>query len=154
MNAMDPKLDWMQWFAVSIPVSALSIVLIWLLLLVSYRPARHPGPGAEDGAEIEIKPIRASRDKFTLQQWWVSFVCVATIALWCVEHKLEAWLGDMGVIALIPVILFFATGVLKKVIALSARGIYVLNGLFRTTSSSSRGASSFLRWAASLWAKA
>lgn len=107
---MDPPLDWARWFAVALPVSAISIVLIWLLLLVSYRPSRSP-----DGeGEIEIKQIRATREKFTLKQYWVSFVCVATIALWCVEHEIEEYVGDMGVIAIIPIVAFFSTGVLKK----------------------------------------
>jgi phosphate transporter len=115
---MDPPLDWLQWFAVSLPVSAISILLIWLLLLASYRPARLPEgleDGGGEGGTLEIKPIRPSRDRFTKTQWFVSAVCVLTIALWCVEHEIESWVGDMGVIALVPVIAFFATGVLKKV---------------------------------------
>ena len=108
---MDPPLDWGKWFAVALPVSAISIVLIWLLLLVSYRPARSP-----DGeGEIEIKPISPTRDPFTFQQYWVCFVCIGTIVLWCVEHEIEKWVGDMGVIAIIPIVAFFSTGVLKKV---------------------------------------
>ncbi|KAI0706485.1 Sodium/sulfate symporter [Earliella scabrosa] len=110
IGAMDPQLDWASWFAVSLPVSALSIVLIWLLLLASYRPARSP---TGDG-EIEIKPVRAPKERFTLKQWWVSFVCLATIALWCVAHSIQDVIGDMGVIAIIPIVAFFSTGVLKK----------------------------------------
>lgn len=30
------------------------------------------------------------------------------------EHSIEDWVGDMGVIALIPILAFFSTGVLKK----------------------------------------
>lgn len=113
---MDPKPDWGTWFAVAIPVSLISIVLIWLLLLWSYRPERSP-----DGeGEIEIKPIRATRERFTAKQWWVTFVCLLTIGLWCLEHALEEWVGDMGVIALIPIVAFFSTGVLKKVRGLAA----------------------------------
>ncbi|KAI0750174.1 Sodium/sulfate symporter, partial [Daedaleopsis nitida] len=107
---MDPPLDWGSWFAVSLPVSALSIVLIWLLLIASYRPARSP---TGDG-DIEIKPVRAARERFTAKQWWVTFVCLATIALWCVAHSIQDVVGDMGVIAIIPVVAFFSTGVLKK----------------------------------------
>jgi phosphate transporter len=116
---MDPPLDWLQWFAVSIPVCVVSVILIWLLLLASYRPARLPEglSDAEEGGSgtLEIKPIRATREKFTKKQWFVTAVCVITIGLWCVEHEIELWVGDMGVIALIPVIAFFGTGVLKKV---------------------------------------
>ena len=108
---MDPKLDWGSWFAVALPVSAISILLIWWLLLWSYRPAQSP-----DGeGEIEIKPIRAAKDSFTLKQYWVSFICLVTIALWCVEHSIEDYVGDMGIIAIIPIVAFFSTGVLKKV---------------------------------------
>ncbi|KAL1949912.1 hypothetical protein VTO73DRAFT_8793 [Trametes versicolor] len=110
LAAMDPPLDWGSWFAVSLPVSAISIVLIWLLLLVSYRPARSP-----DGeGDIEIKPVRAPKERFSAKQWWVSFVCLLTIALWCVAHSIQDVVGDMGVIAILPIVAFFSTGVLKK----------------------------------------
>lgn len=111
LQAMDPPLDWARWFAVSLPVSAVSIVLIWLLLLVSYRPARLP---TGDGY-LEIKSIRPTRERFTAKQWWVTGVCIATIVLWCVERGIEDWVGDMGIIAIIPVVAFFGSGVLKKV---------------------------------------
>lgn len=108
---MDPPLDWGSWFAVSLPVSAISIILIWWLLLASYKPARSP-----DGeGDIEIRTIRPTRESFTLKQYWVSFVCLVTIGLWCVEHKIENYVGDMGIIAIIPIVAFFSTGVLKKV---------------------------------------
>ena len=111
LQAMDPQLDWGRWFLVALPVSGVSIVLIWLLLLVSYRPSRLPmGNG-----NLEIKSIRATRERFTVKQWWVTFVCVVTITLWVVEHGIEEWIGDMGVIAIIPIVAFFGTGVLKKV---------------------------------------
>ncbi|KAH7906949.1 SPX domain-containing protein [Hygrophoropsis aurantiaca] len=110
LGAMDPKIDWARWFAVALPVSIISILLIWLLLLVSYRPGRSP-----DGeSEIEIRTIRPTRESFTSKQYWVTFVCLVTIALWCVEHEIEDHVGDMGIIAIVPVVAFFATGVLKK----------------------------------------
>jgi len=110
LQYMDPPVDWARWFAVAIPVSTISIVLIWLLLVVSYRPARSP-----DGeGDIEIKPVRAAKDKFTAKQYWVVFVCLVTIGLWCVEHEIEWLVGDMGIIAIIPIVAFFSTGVLKK----------------------------------------
>ncbi|KAL0945321.1 hypothetical protein HGRIS_000823 [Hohenbuehelia grisea] len=110
LQAMDPPLDWARWFAVALPVSAISIIIIWLFLLVSYRPARSP-----DGeGEIEIKTIRPTREPFSWKQIWVSFVCLVTIALWCVGHEIADYVGDMGVIAIIPIVAFFSTGVLKK----------------------------------------
>ncbi|KAI0259100.1 SPX domain-containing protein [Gloeopeniophorella convolvens] len=110
LAAMKPQLDWGRWFLVALPVSGMSIVLIWLLLLVSYRPSRLP---TGDGV-LEIKSIRPTRERFTVKQWWVTFVCIATIILWVVEHAIEDWVGDMGIIAIIPIVAFFGTGVLKK----------------------------------------
>ncbi|KAF5379679.1 hypothetical protein D9615_005804 [Tricholomella constricta] len=110
LQAMEPPLDWARWFAVALPVSGLSILLIWGMLLVSYRPARAP-----DGeGYIEIKQIRATKERFTHKQWWVTIVCLVTIALWCVAHQIEDYVGDMGVIAIVPIVAFFSTGVLKK----------------------------------------
>lgn len=109
---MDPPLDWARWFAVALPVSTVSIILIWWLLLVSYDPARSPDSTEPD---IEVKAIRATKEPFTLKQYWVSFICLVTIGLWCVEHQIESAVGDMGIIAIIPIVAFFSTGVLKKV---------------------------------------
>ncbi|KAJ7191148.1 SPX domain-containing protein [Mycena pura] len=110
LNAMDPPVSWAGWFTVSLPVSAISILLIWGLLIVSYHPARSP----DGGSDIEIKLIRPTREPFTLKQYWVTFVTLMTIALWCFAPQMEAYFGDMGVIAIIPLVLFFATNVLKK----------------------------------------
>jgi phosphate transporter len=111
LQAMEPPLDWGRWFLVALPVSGMSIVLIWLLLLVSYRPSRVlMGDGS-----LEIKSIRPTRERFTMKQWWVTFVCLTTIVLWVLEQAIEKWIGDMGVIAVIPIVAFFGTGVLKKV---------------------------------------
>ncbi|KAJ6578119.1 SPX domain-containing protein [Mycena capillaripes] len=110
LQAMDPPVSWGGWFIVALPVSFISILLIWGLLLVSYKPARAP----DGGRDIEIRLIRPTRERFTVKQWWVVFVCVVTIGLWCFAHQLEAYVGHIGVIALIPIVAFFATGVLKK----------------------------------------
>ncbi|KAF7327088.1 SPX domain-containing protein [Mycena kentingensis (nom. inval.)] len=110
LEAMEPPISWGAWFFVSIPVSVISIFLIWGLLIVSYRPARAP----DGGPDIEIKLIRPTRETFSWKQYWVVFVCVVTIALWCVARQVADYLGDMGIIALIPIVAFFATGVLKK----------------------------------------
>ncbi|KAF7335425.1 SPX domain-containing protein [Mycena venus] len=112
LKYMDPPVSWGQWFIVALPVSFISIVLIWGLLLISYKPARAPG----GGPDIEIKLIRPTKERFTVKQWWVTFVCLGTITLWCVaqQPRVKDALGDMGVIAIIPIVAFFATGVLKK----------------------------------------
>lgn len=104
MGIMQPEPTWLQWFFIVIPVGAISLILIWLLLLVTF----HPGRGTT------ISPIRPVKESFTGVQYFVSFITIATIALWCASHQLEGVFGDMGVIAIIPIVLFFGIGVLTK----------------------------------------
>ena len=54
------------------------------------------------------------KDKFTGVQYFISIVTVVTIVLWCVTHELEHFFGDMGVVAIIPMVAFFGTGILTK----------------------------------------
>jgi len=74
------------------------------LLLISFRP----------GKGTIIVPIRPVKDKFTGVQYFISLTTIATIVLWCFSHQLEHVFEDMGVVAIIPIVLFFGTGVLTK----------------------------------------
>ncbi|KAJ9133512.1 SPX domain-containing protein [Pleurostoma richardsiae] len=104
MGIMEPPPTWGQWFFIAIPVGLASITLIWVLLLVSFQPGRG----------TTIVPIRPVKDKFSGIQWYVSIITLATIGLWCASHQLEHVFGDMGVIAIIPIVLFFGVGILTK----------------------------------------
>ena len=104
LQNMAPEPSWGVWFFVALPVCIISILLIWVLLLVTFQPGRG----------TSIVPIRPLKDKFTGVQWFISIVTVVTIVLWCVSHQLEFAFGDMGVVAIIPIVLFFGTGILTK----------------------------------------
>ncbi|KAF2804118.1 SPX-domain-containing protein [Mytilinidion resinicola] len=104
LQNMNPQPGWGVWFFVALPVCIISIVLIWLLLLVTFKPGRN----------TTIVPIRPMKDRFSGIQWFISGVTIVTIALWCVTHQLEPIFGDMGVVAIIPIVLFFGTGILTK----------------------------------------
>ncbi|KAI0099125.1 SPX domain-containing protein [Nemania sp. FL0031] len=104
LGIMEPPPTWGQWLFIVIPVGIVSLFLIWILLLVTF----HPGKGTT------IVPIRSVREEFTGLQWFVSVVCVATIGLWCASHALESTFGHMGVIAILPIVIFFGVGILTK----------------------------------------
>ena len=104
IGIMDPPPTWGQWLFIVIPVGLISLLLIWVLLLISFRP----------GKGTTIVPIRPVKDPFTGVQWYVSIVTLATIGLWCASHQIADVFGDMGVIAIIPIILFFGVGILTK----------------------------------------
>ena len=101
---MSPDPSWLVWFFIALPVCVISIFLIWGLLLVTFQP----------GKGTKIVPIRPMKDKFTGVQWFISAVTALTIVLWCISHRLEPVFGDMGVMAIIPMVLFFGTGILTK----------------------------------------
>ena len=147
MLYMEPALGWLQWFEVALPVSIISILLIWGHLLASYHPEI-----SMDGTALEIKTIRPPKDAFTLKQYWVSFVTLVTISLWCIEPSIESVVGDMGVLAIIPIIAFFSTNVLKKV-GVICLGWSLSNPDCRRTLSSSYGQSCSWQWGASPWAR-
>ncbi len=104
LQNMRPQPSWGTWFFIALPVCIISILLIWILLLVTFQPGRG----------TTIVPIRPMKDKFTGVQWFITCVTVVTIVLWCVTHQLEGVFGDMGVVAIIPIVLFFGTGILTK----------------------------------------
>lgn len=104
LQNMSPVPSWGIWFFIALPVCIITILLIWILLLVSFRPGRG----------TTIVPIRPMKDKLNGVQYYIIFVTFLTIALWCVSRKLESVFGDMGVIAIIPLVLFFGTGILTK----------------------------------------
>lgn len=104
LENMEPQPGWGIWFFIALPVCIITILLIWLLLLVTFRPGRN----------TTIVPIRPMKDKFTGIQYFICVVTIVTIGLWCASHQLEGFFGDMGVIAIIPLVLFFGTGILTK----------------------------------------
>jgi phosphate transporter len=104
LQNMAPEPGWGTWFFIALPICFISLLLIWLLLLVTFQPGRN----------TTIVPIRPIRDRFTGIQWFISITSIATIVLWCVSHQLQPIFGDMGVIAIIPIVLFFGTGILTK----------------------------------------
>lgn len=104
LQNMSPQPSWAAWFAVSLPVCIVTIVLIWLLLLATFQP----------GKGTTIAPIRPMKDKFTGVQYFISGITLLTIVLWCVSHQMESVFGDMGVIAILPMVAFFGSGILTK----------------------------------------
>ncbi|KAI9791855.1 MAG: low-affinity phosphate transporter [Peltula sp. TS41687] len=104
LEHMQPQPSWLTWFFIALPVCFISIIFIWLLLLVTFQP----------GKGTTIVPVKPVKDSFTGVHWFISLVSIGTILLWCVTHQIDGIVGDMGVVALIPLVLFFGTGILTK----------------------------------------
>ncbi|RKP27366.1 SPX domain-containing protein, partial [Syncephalis pseudoplumigaleata] len=102
---METPPTWAQWFIIALPVVILTDVLIWLLLLRIYRPTRDNTP---------IQPIYSSNDPWTGKQHAVVGIAMLSVFLWCFELLLRPYLGNVGIISLIPIILYFGSGLLTK----------------------------------------
>ncbi|KAI9222232.1 Sodium:sulfate symporter transmembrane region-domain-containing protein [Blastocladiella britannica] len=105
IDNMHPGPTWAEWFIVALPICIVTNVIVWLILLVVYQPHI---------TTPEIVPLRRSDDKFTGKQWFIIGVTLLTIVLWCVESAIEGVVGDMGVIALLPIVVFYGAGILTK----------------------------------------
>ncbi|KAJ3085720.1 low-affinity phosphate transporter [Quaeritorhiza haematococci] len=82
-------------------------------------PASNPHPsggsvgisvGSIDGSVATPAP----KNRLSRTQIFILLVTFVTIILWCVAQPLAHIFGDMGVIAIIPIVAFFGTGVLTK----------------------------------------
>ncbi|KAI9023053.1 SPX domain-containing protein [Phycomyces nitens] len=102
---MEPNPGWGIWFGVALPVSILSIFVAWGILLLVYKP---------DRACPHLNKIKPTRGKVSLTQYFVMLITIITIALWCAESAMEDHIGDTGIIAAIPLFVFFGTKVLGK----------------------------------------
>lgn len=102
---IDPNPGWGLWFAAALPVAILSMFICWGILLFVYRPAADTP---------HLNTIKPTKEKITWQQVFVMVITIATIALWCAETALEDHIGDTGIIAAIPLFVFFGTGILNK----------------------------------------
>lgn len=94
-------IGWGNFFAVAIPVSIVAVFLIWILLILTFKINTST-----------LKPYKPIKEQFTLKQYYIIAVTLATILLWCVLSKIESAFGSAGQIAVIPIVLFFGTGLL------------------------------------------
>ncbi|KAJ3390854.1 low-affinity phosphate transporter [Entophlyctis sp. JEL0112] len=139
MGMMNPTATWAEWFIVALPVCVVIDLSIWGILLLVYNPqssspnghqiqdseagntllAAHTGPSnaSRSGLSDENLPRLnqyMTTDPLNSTQWYIIGVTFCTIFLWCIEKNIESVVGDMGIIALLPIIAFYGTGVLSK----------------------------------------
>ncbi|QHS75913.1 Pho91p [Saccharomyces paradoxus] len=104
IGIMDPSPSWAEWFMIALPVCFICIMTIWVLLIITFPPEPN----------VKILQLHPSRDPFTLKQWFVTLVCIITIILWCLSNQISGIFGEMGIISIIPIVVFFGTGLLTS----------------------------------------
>lgn len=121
--------------SISIPYSFVCVGVTFLYLWAIYRPSTQTLFFALSFKLLEIREVNPVPQKvlepFTVMHVFVLVVCLVTIVLWAIEHQIEGYFKDVntinthafflkkrvfgstGIIALIPVVLFFAFPVLE-----------------------------------------
>lgn len=103
MNYLKPYgVGWGQFFAVALPTGILAMLGAWGIMCFTFK-FHH----------IRLEKFTPIKTRFTIKQYFVIVVCIGTILLWCVESKVEGAFGSSGQIAVIPIVLFFGTGLLS-----------------------------------------
>lgn len=104
-------IGWVEWFTVSIPLCIILNVLIWLWLVVAFEiPAGNSA--AVEGAMQRTRG--SSEDAFTATQYIVIIVSAGTVLLWCASVFLSDITGQMGVLGILPFVIYFGTNILNK----------------------------------------
>lgn len=97
-------LTFLDWIEVSIPICLLLVFLGWLFLVL----AMHPND------VTSIPEIVFEKKRIGIKQVVVLSVSFVTIVLWCTLSLTEDFFGDMGIVALIPIVLLFGSDILTK----------------------------------------
>ena len=67
-----------------------------------------------------------TQDPFSAKQVYIMGVSLLTVGLWCFNSKLQVYTGEMGVIAILPLVAFFGFGILNKVLDASCHQVLSL----------------------------
>ncbi|CCE62023.1 hypothetical protein TPHA_0B03530 [Tetrapisispora phaffii CBS 4417] len=95
------NIGWGQFFAVALPVGIITLLLFWGLMCLTF-----------DLSKTKIEKFVPIKTAFTMKQYFVVAVTLATILLWCVESEIESAFGSSGQIAVLPIAIFFGSGLL------------------------------------------
>lgn len=95
------NIGWGQFFVVALPTGIIAMLICWLLLITTFKINK-----------TKVEKFVPIRTRFTLKQWFIVAVTVGTILLWCVESKIESAFGSSGIIAVLPICIFFGAGLL------------------------------------------
>ncbi|PJF16540.1 putative SPX domain-containing protein, partial [Paramicrosporidium saccamoebae] len=99
-------ISWLTWFAISIPVCALALFACWTAICWESKEEKPTLPSA---VYFHPTPFVWGRKEVA-----VVSVTIMTIACWCSGPIGVGLFGNMGIIAVIPMIAFFGSGMLNK----------------------------------------
>eukprot|EP00401_Gymnodinium_catenatum_P075966 CAMPEP_0117491182 /NCGR_PEP_ID=MMETSP0784-20121206/17933_1 /TAXON_ID=39447 /ORGANISM="" /LENGTH=609 /DNA_ID=CAMNT_0005285961 /DNA_START=86 /DNA_END=1915 /DNA_ORIENTATION=- len=108
------------WILFAVPICACATLLCWLWLryffttgLPSGIQTNMVGSQQTQGEDTSGGSESSRGDKrMGLQEWYIVGVVVVTVVMWCVFDQLESTFGNMGIVALIPVVALYGPSLL------------------------------------------
>ncbi|CAM39844.1 putative sodium/sulphate symporter [Leishmania braziliensis MHOM/BR/75/M2904] len=96
-----------QWVTVALPVVLFSVVAAWAIVLIVWEPF-----AAVPYIPLQVVNTAAEEQVSSATRVVVLVVSAITITLWILPANL--FFGDTGIVALIPIVVFFGIGILSK----------------------------------------
>jgi len=94
-----------EWLIFSTPICIIGLFAVWTVLLFVY-PCKTLLP--------ESCVMKSAGGSWTKKQYYVSAVAVLTILLWVFSSFLKGYIGHMGLLSAVPLVLYFGPGILGK----------------------------------------
>jgi len=104
-NNRKHSIDWLQWMALALPIGVLAILIIWAYLcLALLRDTQLPA----------IPPILLQNEKISRRDVLTLTITSLSLFLWCgLSSFAHHWFGTMATVAIIPLVVFFGSGLLN-----------------------------------------
>ncbi len=96
------RISFFQWFLVSIPLCILMLIFTWFMLRTWFGPS-----------EYRLPPLNRQDQSFNWRHYTILVTVATTVLLWSI-HQLSEAFGSAGMVAAIPLVVFFGTGILRK----------------------------------------
>ncbi len=101
------NLTFLDWMLLALPLTLIMLVVTFLILYISFKPKT-------DKLKVNFK--QKTNQGYSKKQTFVMIIFLVTVLLWLMS-SIET-IGDIfqhsGIIALIPIVVYFATGILDK----------------------------------------
>lgn len=136
----DQPIGFLPWMGAALPIVIVEVLLGWFITLQIWQPFSDPNyvvpvvtgdesENTEDADDFENDHTSSTKRMLSMsgsssahkqkilrakmtEKWLVISTCLITVVLWCLP---QTWtFGDAGVVALIPIVVFFGVGVLQK----------------------------------------
>ena len=104
-NARKHNIDWLQWMALALPLGVLAILTIWAYLCLALL---------RDQPLPAIPPILLQNEKISKRDVLTLTITSLSLFLWCgLSSFAHHWFGTMATVAIIPLVVFFGSGLLS-----------------------------------------